>query len=259
MVMGQRGALTCALIGAVLFALACSGNSKRRDEALDKGQSGGAATSAAGAPGEGGQSARGGAQATGGGAGLGPLPLGVCPEESSFAPGLLACDASFVHRPEATGCALPARADVGTGVDGAPCTSDSDCAEGAYCLDDPRVFGADLRCTDACTSDSDCGLGKICLCEASKRAGTAGTENVGRCAWTGCASDADCGPGSFCRASILEQCDGGALLGAFKCQSPHDECSGSAECASPGIGYVAVCAPPPDGVNAICYGVEDPC
>jgi hypothetical protein len=197
--------------------------------------------------------------AGGGGDTGGPLPLGVCPEQSEFAPGLLACDGSFVHRSEATSCALPARSGVGTGLDGDGCASDADCVEGSYCLDDPRVFGAELRCKSACVADADCGSSQVCLCEPASRPGSASIEQIGRCTWTGCASDADCGSGSFCRAPIVKQCDGGALLGAFKCQSPEDECSGPAECPSPGVGYTVVCAPPPDGTYAICYGVQDGC
>jgi hypothetical protein len=284
MVMGQSGALVRALIGigAAFLSLACSGRSTQSNEALEEGQSGGAGTSVAGASAGagapdspsagaggvagigaagsgGGQSASGGEQAMAGDTGVGPLPLGVCPEESHFAPGLVACAGSFVHRSEPTGCALPTRTDVGTGLDGDSCASDADCAEGTYCLDDPRLFGAELRCTNACAADSDCGSSQICLCEPSMRAGTAAIDQVGRCAWTGCASDADCDVGSFCRAPIIQGCDGSEHLGGFKCQSPYDECSGPAECPSPEIGYLSVCAPPPDGTYAICHGVEDGC
>jgi len=167
------------------------------------------------------------------------LPDGVCPDAAAWSPGAVQCrGGSFIHRPEALGCPLPARdpddLPPDAGVDGTiepACNQDKDCGETGYCVyvpdDEPRH-----DCVTPCASDTDCDAGEACLCASHTHNVNRETIGLGRCVPATCFTDADCGSGRFCRsplepASCLHD---KRWPTGLSCQSPADECSGVEEC-----------------------------
>jgi len=215
------------------------------------GSGGDAGESAGGAPG--GTAGDAGIGGVGGEPGPHKLPDGVCPDAAVYSPGAVQCqDNSFIHRPEALGCALPARdpddlpSDAGAEPWASGCNQDKDCPNDGYCVRYFYYDGSDPihECITPCAADADCGAGEACLCEPYVHNVSRDAIGLGRCAPATCLTDADCGDGKFCRSPLVpaDCLHDKRWPAGLSCQRSVDRCSGIEECAQSGdIDYFTAC------------------
>ncbi|HEX6271493.1 MAG TPA: hypothetical protein VFZ53_00565 [Polyangiaceae bacterium] len=169
--------------------------------------------------------------ATGGVAGL--TPARVCNSPEAWSSNLELCEDGFVHRPQATACALPTRdseyamlpANAGRedlelcqdesshiycdlGAD--ECTRDDDCGANAFCVRETEEWLSDElrihhRCVTPCRTDADCTQDELCACDYAIQNATRARVSLGRCMPATCRTDADCvrrNLNGFCIASF---------------------------------------------------------
>lgn len=137
--------------------------------------------------------------------------------------GYVACEATtgrgWRHRARVVACpSLLPRGDVMCDAGGAgECSRDADCVERPNGLCRVGFDIGDCGCHYGCRTDADCGPGHVCQCG----------DPIGYCIASTCTSDTDCGGG------LCATYDSGPECGqvSYACQTPHDTCSATEDCA----------------------------
>jgi hypothetical protein len=152
---------------------------------------------------------------------------------------------------------------------GLPCTADTDCAPGDFCLD-PQGIGAPggKACSRACCTSSDCdaegrfvcfappsGAGNVC-----RPAGELGRAKTGaRKAWAACLIDSDCRSGRCLEKRCVDTCcsDTGCAAGGGVCRfgKPTEADTPGFWCAVPLTGKApryAACLMDSDCASGLC-------
>jgi hypothetical protein len=170
-----------------------------------------------------------------------------------------ACPASFECK---AGLCVPI-------VLGVPCSHDSACAGGGFCLD-PGAFGAagDKACSRPCCTSSDCdpeerfvcwappGLaGGVCVAAGAIERGATGARKP----WESCAKDADCRSGRCVGHRCIDTCcsDTSCVAGGGACRfgQPEPGDAPSFYCAPPmkeKLPRYAICAKDDDCASGLC-------
>ena len=234
MMAGSRNARVASLrwtllaaIGGLQFAASCGGKMTHNPAADDSAGQPGATTSGGATP-----LGQGGSQAAGGN----EYP---CTSVSRFSSNLMTCNDSFVHRPTAVSCALPAHDESvmpGQLAGGAttrgstrsvtPCQEDGDCPPGGYCVEEM----AGGVCVFACQNDGECDPNEVCACDSYLRQRDATPIELGFCTPADCRSDGDCASGFLCTVPLDSALGCPSGPSKFTCQNASDECAGTKGC-----------------------------